>query len=653
MVDETEYVDPSTVKLPKFAVKDEGIETKPRPLPKLLKTFTWGLAILFTLYELYFCVFGIMEAYFVRSSMVIIGILLVFLTKAPSKKLNDTKTGLVSDLILVLLTIGIGYYIFSEYPDLLQRLGTPTSMDLWVGGILMLLVLEACRRVMGPAMAIIVGVLVVYTLWGPQFPGPLKHPGMSIPEIIDFNFLSSQGLFGVTVDVIATAVFPFVIFSCFLMETGASDVFVDISRALMGHRTGGPAKVSVVSSALVGTISGSAVANVIVDGIFNIPLMKKQGYPPVFAAGVEAATSTGGQIMPPVMAAAAFIMAGFLGVPYSTVAISAALPACLYYLSVWASIHFVAKREGLRGLPKNELPRFIDVMRRKWVLFLPLAIVVVMLIRGYSTITTGGYGIVAALIVTCFYKETRFTFKNILHALEASASGILQITAICAAAGIIVALVFLSGIGLKIPYLVRFISQGNIFITLFVTMIAALILGCGLPTTAGYIVLATLGASALTDVGITKLAAHLFIFYFIVINNLTPPVALAAYAAASIAKSDPWKTAIAGFKLAIAGFLIPYFFVFNRNFLMQGPWYQILFSLFTGGLGVIMLAAAVSGYYYTSLNLFRRGVLAIGALMLIGQSWEFDLIGLAILAANLLYEKMKKGRLESVPAPRF
>jgi len=381
--------------------------------------------------------------------------------------------------------------------------------------------------------------------------------------------------------------------------------------------------------------------------------MKKQGYPPVFAAGVEAATSTGGQIMPPVMAAAAFIMAGFLGVPYSTVAISAALPACLYYLSVWASIHFVAKREGLRGLPKNELPRFFDVIRRKWVLFLPLAIVVVMLIRGYSTITTGGYGIVAVLIVTCFYRETRFTFRNILHALEASASGILQITAICASAGIIVALVFLSGIGLKILYLVRFISQGNIFITLFVTMIAALVLGCGLPTTAGYIVLATLGVSALTDVGITKLAAHLFIFYFIVINNLTPPVALAAYAAASIAKSDPWKTGIAGFKLAIAGFLIPYFFVFSPNLLMKGIWYQILFSIFTGSLGVIMLAAAVSGYCYTRLNLFRRGALAIGALLLIGQSWEFDLIGLAILAANLLYEKMKKGRLESVPAPRF
>jgi len=346
MTMENEAPETLSPELTKLAAKEEGMESAPRQLPHFLRLFVRTAAILFTLYELYFCAFGIMEAYFVRSSMLMVSLLLVFLTKPVREDLKNSKKALYVDYLLVLVVLAIGFYIFSGYPDILLRTGAATSADLIVGAVLMLVVMEGSRRVMGPAMTIVVIVLLAYTMLGRHFPGPLRHPGMSLQEIIEFSFLGTQGIFGVTLDVIATAVFPFVIFGSFLLETGASNMFLDVSRSLMGHRAGGPAKVSVISSALVGTVSGSAVANVIVDGVFNIPLMKKQGYPPIFAGGVEAVASTGGQIMPPVMAAAAFIMAGFVGVSYSQVAIAAAFPSRLYFCSVWASTHFVAKREG-------------------------------------------------------------------------------------------------------------------------------------------------------------------------------------------------------------------------------------------------------------------------------------------------------------------
>jgi TRAP transporter 4TM/12TM fusion protein len=329
-----------------------------------------------------------------------------------------------------------------------------------------------------------------------------------------------------------------------------------------------------------------------------------------------------------------------LGVPYAKVMLAALIPALLYFFAVWVSIHIISTREGMKGLPRSELPRFFDVIRHRWVLFAPLFVIIGLLVKGFSPTFTGFYGIVSIVVFTSLYRETRFGLKNILHGLEVSGMTILQILSICACAGIIVALVFLSGLGLKIPYLVRFISQGNVIITLAITMIGAIILGMGLPTTAGYIILATLGGAVLIDVGIPPLAAHLFILYFVVTNNVTPPVALASYAAASVAQSDPWKTAILAFKFALAGFIVPYFFVFNPALLMEGAWYRILWAVITSVIGVTALATSAIGYFNRELSLAKRGLLMLAALVLIEQTLWTDLVGFAILSAIYLFDRI-------------
>ena len=448
---------------------------------------------------------------------------------------------------------------------------------------------------------------LAYAYFGAYLPGFLSHRGYSIERIVSHMYFTTEGILGIPLGVSATFIFLFILFGAFLEKTGIGKLFIDIADAIAGWAAGGPAKVAVITSALEGTISGSSVANTVGSGSFTIPMMKKLGYRPEFAGAVEAAASTGGQIMPPIMGAAAFLIAEFIGMPYVDIAKAAAIPACLYFLGIFIEVHFEAKRCGLKGKTWEQIPRVMTVLKERGHLFVPLIAIIYILMEGFTPAYAALIGLGLSVVAGMLKKATRMSIPDIVNALESGARGALGVAIACATAGIIVGVVTLTGLGLKMANGLIDLAGGHLLLTMFFTMITSLILGMGVPTTANYVITATMCAPALVLLGVPLLAAHLFVFYFGIIADITPPVALAAYAGAGIARANPFWTGVTASKLAIGAFIVPYIFVLNPAMVLIGTTpYLLTMNLVTAFGGMFGIGAAMIGFCVAPMNWFER-----------------------------------------------
>ncbi|WP_432663703.1 TRAP transporter permease [Wukongibacter baidiensis] len=555
---------------------------------------------------------------------------LVFILYPFGKKSSKKKPSIV-DWLLAVLSLSLGGYIIINYNQLVMRAGMPNDMDIVFGFMAILLVLEAARRITGKEIVILAIIFLLYAHFGPSLPNIIAHRGYSFRDIAEYMYLTTEGIYGIAIGVSSTYIFLFVLFGAFLQKTGMGQFFNDLSMAIAGGGKGGPAKVAVISSGFLGSINGSAIANVVTTGAFTIPLMKKIGYDKEFAGAVEAAASCGGQILPPVMGAAAFIMAEYLGIKYITIAKSAIIPALLYYLGVIIIIHLRASKKGLVGISKENLPKVWEVLKQRGHLLLPLIGLLYFLISGRTPIYAAFWSIILAIFVSFLRKETRMSFRDILEALESGARTALGVAMACAVVGLIIGVATLTGFGLKLAGAILFLGKGNLLITLILTMVACIVLGMGLPSIPAYIITATMAAPALAKMGVPLLVSHMFVFYFGMLANLTPPVALAAFAGAGIAGGKPAQTGFQAIKLALAGFIVPYIFVYSPSLLLiDTTVVDIILVLITAVIGVIALGASVEGYLNRNLNIINRLLLFVSALMLINPGIYSDGIGVII-----------------------
>lgn len=608
----------------------------------MTKKVTWVIAIFMSIYHLYAGAFGAPEAMMHRSIHLIFTLVMIFLVGMTSRgKQTRLKIGL--DLFLLLLALSSLGYVFLNYEYIVTRYPYVHPVSFWdflMGVILTLILLEASRRMLGWALPLTAIGFLLYAIFGNYLPGLLRHTGFSLDTIIDQLYLTTEGIFGIPMGVSATYVILFVIFGAFLEQSGTGQFFMDFATSLVGGAKGGPGKISCVSSSLFGTISGSAVANVMVDGWLTIPLMKRTGFRHEFAAAVEATASTGGQIMPPVMGAAAFVMAEYTGISYISICKHALIPALLYYVALFMAIHFEASRTGLMGVPKEERPKLRAVMLSKGHLFVPLIVIIYFMLVGYTPMYACIFAILSVVLIAQARSETRMGVLKILGALEFGAKNMLPVAAACACAGIVVGVINLTGLGLKFTSLILFIAGDSLAPALIFTMVAGIILGMGLPTTAAYIVQAALLIPALIKLGVPVIAAHLFVFYFAIISAITPPVAMAVYAAAGISGSNIWKTGLAAMKAGATGFIVPFMFVYGPSLLLIGSPTSIITTIVSATIGVILLSAGLMGWLLKEATLLERAMLVAGAICLIKPGLWTDLVGLGLLMAVILIQKV-------------
>lgn len=616
----------------------------------LAKIVFFGL-LSFSLFQLYTAINGVYTAQIQRSIHLGFALALIFLL-FPAKR-GYKKAGKLQiawyDGVLALLGIAVGSYWPIMINDLVLRVSNLTTLDFIIGVLAVLLVLEATRRSVGMPITIIAIVFMAYALFGPYMPGFLAHRGLSLEKLTQTMFFTTEGILGTPLGVSSTFIFLFLLFGAFLVKTGVGQYFNDLAVSFTGSRIGGPAKVAIFSSALQGTISGSSVANVVTSGSFTIPMMKKLGYSKEFAGGVEAAASTGGQLMPPIMGAAAFLMVEFIGgITYWEIAKAAAIPAVLYFAGIWIMTHFEAKRIGLKGLSKEEMPNRKEVLKKIYLL-IPILAVILLLMSGMSVTRAALWAIVVTVSVSAIRKDTRIGFKSIIAALVDGARTALAVAAATAAAGIIVGVVTKTGLGLKLANGLLDLSGGYILPTLFFTMIAALVLGMGSPTTANYVITSTIAAPAIVLLGFPEISAHLFVFYFGIIADITPPVALAAFAASGISGGEPIRTGVQSAKLAIAAFIIPYVFVLSPELLMiDTTWTGVLWVVATSLMGMIAIGAGIIGYWMRKTHWVER-ILAIAAgLLLIYPEGYSDMVGLFMFGGLLVLQYVIK-RDDSTP----
>ncbi|MFH0822765.1 MAG: TRAP transporter permease [Pseudomonadota bacterium] len=586
-----------------------------------------------------------------RSIHLALGLAMIFLLYPVRRGPTSQTAPPLLDIVLALAGLSAGLYHVVFYEQLLGRTGINTATDYVVAAAAVLLVMEACRRIVGWPMVLVAGSFLAYALWGNYLPGLFSHRGSSLERVLEHSYLGLEGIMGIPLGVSATLIFVYLLFAQFLEKTGIRAFFIDIAMAITGWSPGGPAKAAVVSSAFEGTISGSSIANTAGSGSFTIPMMKKLGYRPEFAAAVEASASTGGQIMPPVMGAAAFIMVEFLNMPYGDIVKAAAIPAVLYFTGVFLMVHFEAVREGLKGLPRADLPRLSDVVLRQGYLIIPLVLIIWLMDSGTGPAKAAVWSIALAWGLGALKKPTRMGPREVLQTMSDAAVQALPVIATCATAGIIVGVVTLTGIGLKLSANMVDLAGNSLAAALFMTMLASLVLGMGIPTTATYVVLATMAAPALQNLGVEPIAAHLFVFYFGVVADITPPVALAVYTAAAIAGSDPWKAGIEAVKLSLGAFLIPYIFAVSPVMVLVGATPLLIIQMLITAIGgMAALSAAVAGFWTVRLSAIERLALLGGGLMLVDPGQLTDLIGIAIVGA--VYLRQKLGPLRGDQEPR-
>ena len=563
---------------------------------------------------------------------------IAFMKKPIRGSEKDGPVWLAIDVFFSLLILAAAFYIWNDYMDLVYRAGVPTVLDNVVNIVGTLLTLEVTRRTVGWPMIYICVAFILYAFLGHHLFPPLSHGGYDVVRVINMLFLSENGILGVPINVMFNFIYLFILFGSLYGVMGGTGFFINLARSLFGRMTGGPAKVAVVASGAMGTISGSAVANVVTTGTFTIPLMKKVGFEPHVAGAVEAVASTGGQLMPPVMGAAAFVMADYLNVPYLAVAKAAILPGIIYYVAIYAIVHFYALRiKGTTTSSTEETLTFKDIIKDVWVFLPPIFVLVFYLVRGDSPSQVILYSMVSMLIMSLFKKETRIGFIKIKKAFADAGSDSLTVTGACAAAGIVIGVVLLTGLGVKIGDFVFYFSGGRLYLALPFIMLASLVLGMGLPTLVCYILLAVTTAPPLIKMGVPPMAAHMFIFYFGMLSMVTPPVAMAAYAGAALAKSEPMKTGFLAWKFALAAFLLPYVFVYNPALLLMGSAGECILASITSIIGAVCLSASVVGYLNRKLTWFWRMVSFAAALLLIKPGWITDLIGLVLALIMVVY----------------
>jgi TRAP transporter 4TM/12TM fusion protein len=630
---------------------------------KLVKLALVVISIAMALYHMWAIAFGASEALLFRGTHLLFALVLVFLLYRVSSKSEEmelaassahpaevprTSLPTLADYVLLILAATPILYLFVNYDYIVNRIFyiddlTPTDM---VMGVLMtVMVLEATRRVIGWALPITAIVFLVYGLFIARLE-PMR--------MLDQLYMTTEGIFGIPLSVSASYVLIFVLFGSFMERTGTGQLFMDFAMALTGHTAGGPGKVSVVSSSLFGTISGSAVANVMVDGPISIPLMKRSGFPPHFAAGVEATASTGGQIMPPIMGAAAFVMAEFLAVSYGQVVIWAVIPAILYYVACFAAVHFEAKRRGLVGLPRAELPHLGEVMRVRGHLFIPVLLILTVMYSGYSAPLAALVGTLACFPVAALRRSTRgyVNWPNVMEAFVDGARNALGVATACASAGIVIGVVTLSGLGIVFTQFVTHLSQDTLLLALVLTMLAGIVLGMGMPTTPAYIIMTALLVPAIIKLGVIPPAAHMFAFYFAVLSAITPPVALAVFAAAGIAKSDLWTSGWAAVKIGAAGFIVPFMVIYEPALLMIGDWPAIIGAFVTASCGILLFAAGLHGFLITRTTHWQRAVLVVAGLLLIDPGLVTDIIGAALALVVIVSQLAARRAAAIVPAER-
>ncbi len=602
-----------------------------------------------SLFHLYTAGWGIREAMIQRTIHLAFALFLVFLLYPAGKNAPKDRIPWY-DILLSLAGVGVCVYIYTNYHALMIRAGAPTLSDLLVGSVALFLVLEATRRSVGLALVILASVFFFYAMLGPWMPGPLLHRGFSLSKIVEHLYLTTEGIFGVPLGVSATFVFVFILFGAFLEKTGAGTFFIDFALSVFGYMRGGPAKAAVVASGMMGSISGSSVANVVTTGTFTIPLMKKVGFAPHVAGGVEVAASTSGQIMPPIMGAAAFIMAEYTNIPYVQIIKAAALPAILNYCAILYMVHLEACKTGIQGIPREELRSPWSVLKEGGHHLIPVVGIIYMLLRGFTPLKAAFIGIMLAVVAGLLNRgESRLKFQDIISALENGARNALSVAVACAATGFIIGVVTLTGLGLRLSSLIIHWAAGNLVLTLFFTMIASIILGMGLPTTATYIVLATITAPALVRMNVPLIAAHLFVFYFGCAADDTPPVALAGYAAAGIAQSEPVRTGVMGFKFDFAAFLLPFTFVLAPALIFEGTggWLETVHVFITACAGIMAFSACIQNYFTTTCTWWERIILLAVALVLIDPSWATDMIGAGLLLLVLISQRTRQTNVSS------
>lgn len=611
------------------------------PRKKIRLAVTAAIAILWSFFHIYTSYFGILEAWRHRSvtlSFVLVLTFLYYPTKTKNwKSFRGVLLSILDQFGIALSLAAIGYMWFG-YEGIIDREGMPNTYDLIFGGLTVLLVIEITRRTVGYGMAVLSSCFIVYMLLGHLIPGDMGIPPIDFMKFIDTMFNSTYGLFGIIMGAMSTVVIIFVIFGGFLSFSRVGDFFIRFAYGWTGHRVGGPAKVAVVASGFMGMVSGAAASNVVTTGAFTIPLMKRVGYNPEFAGAVEASASMGGQIMPPVMGAAAFIIAEQLRIPYINLCLYALIPAVLHFVAIGMMVHYEARKKNLPTLSKGELPDVIGLFKREGYLVLPVITIVLFLVMGYTPQTAGFWSIVTILIVTVFKKSSRMKWDVILSAMETGAKNAISITAVCACAGIIVGAVVMTGMGLKLSRLVLLASGGYPLLGLFFVMIASLILGMGMTTVSAYVILAVLAVPALVKMGIMPLAAHMFVFYFAIISNVTPPVAIAAYAAAGISQGNPFKTGVEGFRISLGVFTIPYIFAINPALLMQGSVLQIAEAVVSASLGIWALTSALQGWMFTRMKHFVRLITAAAALGFLFPNVLYSALGAILVIFAVLIQ---------------
>lgn len=608
----------------------------------LMAKFVSALAITFSVFQLYTATFGVLDAQLQRAVHLGFGLALVYLLYPSRKRWSRTKVHPL-DVVLAILGAASPAYIVLEYQQLVLRSGTVTTPDLAVGLIGILLVVEATRRVVGIPMVTVVLCFIAYAFAGPYMPGVLAHRGLTLNQLVGHLYFTTEGIFGIPLGVSSTFIFLFILFGAYLESTGLGKFFIDLANSIAGWASGGPAKVAVLSSGLMGTVSGSSVANVVGTGSLTIPMMKKLGYHKNFAGAVEAAASTGGQLMPPVMGAAAFLMAEFVGVPYIDIVKAAVIPALLYFTGVWLGVHFEAKRSNLKGLPREQLPKLGRLFIERGHLALPLVVIVYLLVSGYTPMRAALVAIVLSIVCSALRKSTRMKPIEIVRGLDKGARNVLSVLVACASAGIVIGVVTKTGVGLKLASGLLALSGGLLLPTLFFTMITAIVLGMGVPTTANYVITSTIAAPAIIQMGVPVLAAHMFVFYFGIIADVTPPVALAAFAGAGIAGGNALKTGINASKLAIAAFIIPYMFVLSPVILMVDATIgNVLLATVTAIIGMVALSSALIGYLVDNCRAYERIILIAGGLMMIKPGMLTDIAGFVLFALVLVSQWQRK-----------
>lgn len=612
-----------------------------------LKKVSLILAICFVAFHLYTAAFGTMPG--IAQKSIHLGFLLViFYINAmvdSEKRWEQIFLG-----IMALFALGGCAYITILDENLQLRAGIVYASDILFAILLIIAIFEACRRKMGNPLVIITLVFVAYAFLGKYIPGFLNQPGMTLKKFTSLVYLTTDGIFGSPLYASASYVVLFVLLGAIMSVSGIGDYMTNLATSLFGHMRGGPAKVAVVASGFFGSISGSRTANVIGTGTFTIPMMKKNGFEPEFAAAVEATASTGGAIMPPIMGSTAFIMAEMLGIPYTAVAKAALIPAILYFLAVLFGVDIYAAKHGLKGIPRSQLPKVRSMLKQIYMLAPLIFLIFCMAVFNMTIVRSGLLTIIVTLVLVEINPKTRMTKEQWLQIPVQTVKSAVSVGIACAMAGIISGVIMGSGLGYRISSILTSVAGTSMLLLLVLTMVVSLIMGMGVPTTAAYLVLASLVAPTMIQLGIPPLAAHMFIFYFGCISSITPPVALAAYAGAGLAGCDPNKTGYKAFRLAFCSFLMPYLFVYNPVLLMEGGVLDILWSLVTALIGAYLLASGFEGFFFRwSLKWFERPLMILGAVMLIVPGMVTDLVGIAIIVVEFVTEFMFKRSEKFVP----